>query len=498
MGRKLFCFFLLVGLGCGTTSPQSSDTSVSDVVAVDVSAEPDTMADVGAPDAVPDLSADQFPSQLGDAVVQTPELPFPCVDDYAAIYAAQAAAGDPLGAVVACQVDHEADASQVAERLLAVEVEGVEVKAGYRAYRIAYRTNRDPQTPGTGTARLYVPDIPGPRPVVVVAHGSAGLADFCAPSTTTTPTDGSDVLALPWVASGYVTVLPDYAGLGNPGTQGYGNRVDTTFSAIDAGRAAVTIPGTLPKLVFVGHSQGGGVALAAQALTGGYGGPDLELAAAVSIGGNLEEDRTLLAFRFPNLPVIVGGGGLTLVVVLLTLYADWANIVDVAQGGAILHPDLRDHLVAAIQAECIFGIVPIANTSTGDYEVPNSVSGLVDPTLRAAIVACDLNDNCTDEAAAFVQRHRDNVSPPDPDGAPVLMLSGVADLQSPLERQACTRDFLQAAGVVPTTCAFEDENHFTIPQASIVHGLDWVKAILAGQPPPDCPDPYPYPECPPN
>jgi acetyl esterase/lipase len=451
-----------------------------------------------------DVLADAAPDQFGDedsgerdAPVQPPEIPFGCADDLDGVYAAQATADDPLGAVVACQVDHQADANGVAGKLSEANVGGVEVKTGYRAYRIAYRTNRGPDTPGTGTARLYVPDMPGPRPVVVVTHGTAGLADHCAPSTTDPPTVSSNVLALPWVTSGFVTVLPDYAGLGNAGVQGYGNRLDTTYSAIDAGRAATSIPGTLPQLIIVGHSQGGGVALSTQALIRGYGDPDVELVAAVSIGGNLSEDNSLLAFRYPNFPV-TGGDGVTLAVVLLAFYADWANLFGEARGGEILHPDIRDHAVAALGDQCIYPFVATINDgSPENYDVPGTVGEILDPSIREAVVSCDRAGECSADASAYVERRRANDSPPDPDGAPVLMLSGGADVQSPLSRQACTRDYLQAAGVEVSTCGFPGEDHFSIPEASIVHGLGWVEAILAAEPEPDCPAPEePYPECP--
>jgi acetyl esterase/lipase len=441
----------------------------------------------GTPDATEEVGADA-------GAPDPPEINFPCEDDFDTVYAAEASAGDPLGAVVACQAEGEVDAGAVSDRLVGSGVDGVEVKSGYKAYRFAYRTNRGPETPGTGTARLYVPDIAGPRPIVVVAHGTAGLADRCAPSGHE-PGASSNVLALPWVASGFVTVLPDYAGLGNAGVQGYSNRLDTTYSAIDAGRAAASIQGTQPRMVIVGHSQGGGVALATQALAGSYGAPNVELVAAVSIAGNLTEDKTLLAFQYPNLP-ITGGGGVTLAVTLLGLYADWANLFDEARGGEILHPDIRDHVVDALGDQCIFEFVATVNDgSPADYDVPGTVGAILDPTIREAIVACDRDADCSPEAAAYVDRRAGNDTPPDSGGAPVLMLSGEDDIQSTLARQACTRDLFQAAGVETSSCAFEGEDHFTIPEASIAHGLAWVEALLAGEPEPGCPEPLAYPEC---
>ncbi len=208
------------------------------------------------------------------------------------------------------------------------------MRAGYRAYRIAYRTERVPGVHGTGTARLYLPDLAGPaRPVVAVTHGTAGLADECAPSRHP-PNANADGLFLPWVAAGFVTVTPDYAGLGNPGVQGYGHPGDTSSSVIDAGRAAIAVDGTRAQMVVIGHSQGGGAALTTQANARVYGSPDIELVAAISVAGNLSDNATLTAFRFPRVP-IGGGGGVTLAVVMLALYADWANLFGEVRGGEI-------------------------------------------------------------------------------------------------------------------------------------------------------------------
>ncbi|MCB9537399.1 MAG: hypothetical protein H6704_14190 [Myxococcales bacterium] len=411
------------------------------------------------------------------------------------VYAAQAGAV-AAGSVVACAPDDAADAAAVRQRL--ADQPAVAVQSGYRGYRIAYRTERVPGVGGTGTARLWVPDTPtdGPRPVVVVTHGTVGLADRCAPSMGA-PGPTVDDLGLPWLAAGYVTVLPDYAGLGNAGVQGYGNAPDTARSVLDAGRAAraAVTPGSVDDaMVVAGHSQGGGAALNAQSWSRRYA-PDMPVVAAVAFAGSAQENVVLNAYRFPGLAPLIGGAGVTRAVVALATYADAANIAGEALAPLAFHPDVRDVVVDAIRDQCIFGIVATLATPNGGYQPPNTAAQLIDPDWIDDVVACDRRDVCTEAARAFVDRARANESVPDAQGAPVLMLSGEDDAQQPLDRQQCTADYLVANGLTPTTCAFAGEDHFTLVEAGSAHAVAWMRATLRGEAPPACPPGPGYPVC---
>ena len=140
----------------------------------------------------------------------------------------------------------------------------------------------DPTTPWTG---------PGPRPLVVVAPGTQGQGDQCAPSKlvnvpfTANPPGGPMVeyemsTADALLARGYAVVLPDYEGLGTPGTHTYVNRLAEAHAVLDAARAAQQLPNTqLPPHARVGlwgYSQGGGAAAAAAEQAAGYA-PDLDV-----------------------------------------------------------------------------------------------------------------------------------------------------------------------------------------------------------------------------
>ena len=90
-------------------------------------------------------------------------------------------------------------------------------------------------------------------------------------------------LALPWAGLGYAVIVPDYAGLGNEGAQGYLDNRDQAHSLLDGARALRKLlsPGALSSdILAVGFSQGGGAVLSAQALAKSYG-ADGELVGAI-------------------------------------------------------------------------------------------------------------------------------------------------------------------------------------------------------------------------
>ena len=144
-------------------------------------------------------------------------------------------------------------------------------------------TYLQPKTPWTG---------PGPRPLAVVAPGTQGQGDQCAPSRSmevglgiqTAPPSmaaGYSIIdALTMVTEGFAVVVPDYEGLGTPGHHPYVNRDSQGRSALDAARAALRLPGTdlAPdsKTVVTGYSQGGGTAAAAGEMQPDYA-PDVNL-----------------------------------------------------------------------------------------------------------------------------------------------------------------------------------------------------------------------------
>ncbi|MCL4235832.1 MAG: hypothetical protein KJ042_15080 [Deltaproteobacteria bacterium] len=480
----LFAIFAVSGCASDGGSDDRGETAADDDdAALDDDADDDTSGDDDPDD---DDADDDAPP---------PDLAVPCVDAEDDVYVTPGGlppfGDDERGAVVRCAPDETVDAATVAERL--ADIEGITVTSGYRSYRVAYRTLRRDGIAGVGTARLLLPDspAPGPLPIVAVAHGTVGLADFCAPSKTPRP---SDDLIVPWVAAGLPVIAPDYAGMGNEGTQGYGSMPDTVRSVIDAARAAIRAktPGALDgRMIVAGHSQGGGAALGTQARMAIDGEPDLSLVAAISFAGDYPDGNSANAFRLPNWPIDTGAG-VTRVVVALALYAAFANLFGIDHIADAYQPDIADAVIESIETQCVFGITATLATPTADYTPPDTVGEMVEPAFREEVVDC-LNDaaECTARAAAYTQWTTENDVPMDADGAPVLMLSGLDDVQRLPTEQACLYDDMVEAGIDVQSCAFAGVDHMGLPAAGIGFAIDW--ATTGGG---ECPTDDALPACP--
>lgn len=154
---------------------------------------------------------------------------------------------------------------------------------GTTAERIVY-TSRDANgepIPVTGT--LITPAVPwngpGERPVMVHAPGTQGAGDQCAPSKLLAK--GKEYEAMVQAAMlgrGWAVAMPDYEGLGTPGSHTYMNRVSQAHTTLDMGRAARAKGFTGPMAMW-GFSQGGGAVAAAAELRAEYA-PELEIAGA--------------------------------------------------------------------------------------------------------------------------------------------------------------------------------------------------------------------------
>lgn len=128
----------------------------------------------------------------------------------------------------------------------------------------------------------------GPRPTVIIAPGTVGQGDQCAPSRVATTMIGVDpvapslsvnyelLFAQALMRQGVRVVMTDYIGLGTPGAHTYMNRLDQAHAVLDAARAATRIPGGTTPVALWGYSQGGGAVAAAAESTPGYA-PDIDL-----------------------------------------------------------------------------------------------------------------------------------------------------------------------------------------------------------------------------
>jgi hypothetical protein len=390
------------------------------------------------------------------------------------------------GTIVRCAPDTPVDITDVISRLAADSVTGVTPTTGTTFYRIAYRTYREDGVPGVSTARVYLPMVPRsiPLPVVAVGHPTEGLAASCAPSLT--PTDLDD-LALPWAARGFAVIASDFAGLGNEGIQGYAANHDTAHSLLDSARAlrAMLDPRALDEdVLLVGYSQGGGAVLAAQGLAGTYG-----------AGGNVVAGVVFAAEYFSRLnsfsyvDMMQASTDLTIqtgismpVVAAMRDYAYGYNLLGASNAAELFPASLQSGLSTAITTLC--------QTPFGGYlqGAAVHVGDIFDPTFSASFLSCVAGTSgCTGVGSGFYQYLQGDLIPPDPAGAPILYVLGLADVIMPPQTEgACNIGLLEDAGVPTQVCVDAPAMHTNITARDVGFAETWSEAKLDGAPLPTC------------
>jgi pimeloyl-ACP methyl ester carboxylesterase len=148
-----------------------------------------------------------------------------------------------------------------------------------RIFAILYRSTGLAVGAVAESGLVIVPEGPPPdrpRSLVVIAHGTAGLADQCAPSADPSSVLSDTVSRL--LADGDAVVAPDYEGLGTPGPSPYLVGISEGRSILDAARAALGVADAHAgsPIAIVGDSQGGHAAIWAGQLARSYA-PELKL-----------------------------------------------------------------------------------------------------------------------------------------------------------------------------------------------------------------------------
>lgn len=149
-----------------------------------------------------------------------------------------------------------------------------------------YRTTDERGTARAATATLLTPKgAKGPaEDAVVIAPGTQGIADKCAPSRQLgmgTEYEGISIASA--LASDHPVVIVDYVGLGTEGPHRFLNRTEEARSVLDAARAVQDVDGSgiddQTKLQLRGYSQGGHATTAALELAADWA-PELNIATA--------------------------------------------------------------------------------------------------------------------------------------------------------------------------------------------------------------------------
>ena len=191
-------------------------------------------------------------------------------------------------------------------------------KWGVDAYKVIYNTVSFDSTATTASGLMIVPKLPGCSfPIAMYAHGTV-LSKEQAPSRL----QGIEpYIGLVISSSGYVSILPDYLGLGDgPGLHPYQHKHSEATAIIDFIRATKENLSSMnvthnSQLFLTGYSQGGHAAMAAQEWIQNHLQGEMTVTASVPMSGAYDmsgtmADLMLLDSVYPEpayLPYIVFG-----------------------------------------------------------------------------------------------------------------------------------------------------------------------------------------------
>lgn len=154
-----------------------------------------------------------------------------------------------------------------------------------RIWKILYHSQDINGTAIAVSGWLAIPNGNSPGggyPILSFAHGTTGMADFCAPTRRSTPASTIALLER-FLAQDYIVVATDYQGLGTPGTHHYLVGPSEAYSVLDAARAARNVAYGSTDVVIFGHSQGGQAAVFSNELAATYA-PELNIVGTISSG----------------------------------------------------------------------------------------------------------------------------------------------------------------------------------------------------------------------
>ncbi|SFA53059.1 Secretory lipase [Rhodococcoides kroppenstedtii] len=157
---------------------------------------------------------------------------------------------------------------------------------GARAVKVVYRSTSavdgsDTEVSGAVFTPAGAPPAGG-WPVIAFAHGTTGILESCAPTSTPDLAGGTALIAS-YLKLGFAVAATDYQGLGTPGVHPYLDARTAGRNVIDSVRALrKTVGGVSTRWAAFGGSQGGGATWSANEQAGEYA-PELSLVGTVSL-----------------------------------------------------------------------------------------------------------------------------------------------------------------------------------------------------------------------
>jgi alpha-beta hydrolase superfamily lysophospholipase len=329
----------------------------------------------------------------------------------------------------------------------ALPIAALPVLPDSRAWAVLYHSRdfqgRDVAVSGVVVAPGAAP--PGGRPVVVWGHGSAGLADRCAPS------HGGLMGAFgPWLGGllqqGMVVAATDYQGLGTPGLARSIIGLSAGHAVLDVARAARGLDGAgaSGRVVLAGHSEGGHAVLWAAELATAYA-PELQVLGVATSAPGAELAATLKLAG--DRPTTVTSGAMLIVVA-------WGDAYRVPL--EVLTPAGRK-AVDRVRTTCLEELA----------KDPEQVAVRLGDLLTTPPWPALLARNTPGHAAT---------------PAPILLAQGADDDRvTPAATRALVQRLCRLGDTVELR-TWRDTGHFDIPEAASADVAAWIGDRLAGRP----------------
>lgn len=376
---------------------------------------------------------------------------------------------DPVepGTVLSARLSGTARPGQIA-RICAPLFEGYgvpPVRHAVDSYALRFTSRDADGSPVEISAMLFVPrfDRAVPRPVLVFGSGTTGLGDECAPSLEEPEKRyfgryRENMLA--YAGMGFITVIPDYAGFGDPSRpQRYFSKAAEGHVMLDAARAVLRYMAgsahrvqAMPVVFTAGYSQGGHAAFAAADMRGSYA-PDVPLAGAIGFGSTndvealLREGTCYAPLIFYTYQVLYGKADVDPAACLLEKWA------------ATLEADVTTMCVDQFQK--YYGFDPLK---------------VYRPEFRHALYGGTLAGSYPGLAARLAE----NRTGLDGHGLPALVVQGGADFIVTSKTQAVFVEALRAAGSAVEYREYKGVPHKGTRQAGFLASVDWMETVARG------------------
>lgn len=318
-------------------------------------------------------------------------------------------------------------------------------------------------------AVVLIPLGPAPEggfPVVAWGHGTTGVADRCAPSTTTDLAGYDSYLDL-YLQNGYAVVAPDYEGLGVGGSHPYLHLASEGRSLIYAVNAAAKQYANLSsRYVAVGHSQGGHAALGAGEYAREVDDVTLVGVIAIAPASNLraQSEKISAVINDESTSSALRAEAATIKLLYSALVLSGVSAANPDFDSSVAYGSNGSTLRDSLNTQCVGGISnQLLSTVTEELFTFNSVDN---------IIKFDVID--MPEVDRYVRLNEPGFRAT---SVPVMLLQGLLDeTVLPESTSALKKQLMQVNANSPTLIEYPTADHGSIVAMSAVAVLDFLDA----------------------